>query len=173
MNRDMWDKILDFVSKDDVSSQDFAEEQNLHMATAALFVHTAVVDEEFHKKEYNKINDFLKDRFGYNDDVVQQLIIHANRTNNEIMDVDAFIDVVNRNIDHNGQKKIVELIWKIVLADGVIHPFEDNLVRRVCRRFGISPDDYDTLKNNALMEESHFEDKITKKISDELELDED
>ena len=50
-----------------------------------------------------------------------------------------------RELDQDGRKRIVEMLWEVVMADGVIHEFEANLVWRAAELLGVSTRDRITL----------------------------
>jgi uncharacterized tellurite resistance protein B-like protein len=49
-------------------------------------------------------------------------------------------------LDQNGRKRIVEMLWEVVMADGIVHPFESNLVWRAAELLGVSTRDRVILK---------------------------
>ena len=53
--------------------------------------------------------------------------------------VNAFTDVVRRAYNEDGRKRIIEMMWDIAFADGVLHEFEDNMVWRVAEILGVPP----------------------------------
>ena len=140
------------MKKQDLSYQDLLEKQNLHIAAASLFVHTALADKQFHRKEFNKIHLMIKDRFGYDDALIDHLIIHANRTNNEQLDVDAFIDVLNRNLNIKQKHDFLKMVWRIIIADGKIHPFEQQLADVVSSRLYIPRTEHEEIKMSVLVD---------------------
>ena len=46
----------------------------------------------------------------------------------------------------SGRKRIIEMLWEMAMADGVVHEFESNLVWRVSELLGVSARDRVTLK---------------------------
>ncbi len=162
----MWNKIVDFVSKDELTINDFAAEEDLLLATAVLFVHTATVDESFHKKEYDEIHKFLMERFGFSDNMIEMLIKHANRTNNEILDVDHFIEILNRHMSLDARRTLAKMIWYVVLADGVVRPCEDRLFRDLCPRLGVPVAEQGAIKDEVMRDVAKYEDPIRKILQD-------
>lgn len=162
----IWKKITDFVAREDIGYSDFSVEQNLHIATAALFIHAALSDSEFHETEMDKICAMIKDRFGYDDALIEQLIKHANRTRNEQMNVDSFIDVVNKNFDADEIKNFFRMVWEIIIADGKIHPFEQHLANMLAPHFNIGPLEHENIKSTVIGESSHFKSKIQQTLDD-------
>ena len=73
----------------------------------------------------------LQERFALEDGEVGALIAAADQRNKEAIDFNAFTGVVKRAYAPDGRRRIVEMMWEIVFADGTLHEFEDNLVWRV------------------------------------------
>ena len=46
-----------------------------------------------------------------------------------------------RELDQDGRQRMVEMLWEIVLADGVLHEFESNLMWRASELLGVSTQD--------------------------------
>jgi uncharacterized tellurite resistance protein B-like protein len=53
------------------------------------------------------------------------------------IDLYQFTARLNRSLDEVGRARIVEMLWQIVYADGVVTEFEDNLVWRAADLLGI------------------------------------
>ena len=54
--------------------------------------------------------------------------------------------MVKRAYNADGRRRIVEMMWEIVLADGTLHEFEDNLVWRVAETIGVSEADREDVR---------------------------
>jgi uncharacterized tellurite resistance protein B-like protein len=46
-----------------------------------------------------------------------------------------------RELNQDGRKRIVEMLWEVVMADGVVHEFESNLVWRTAELLCVSTRD--------------------------------
>ena len=64
----------------------------------------------------------------------------------ESVDLYSFTSVLCRELDQGGRQRIVEMLWEIVLADGVLHEYEADLVSRGAKLLGVSPRDRVRLK---------------------------
>jgi uncharacterized tellurite resistance protein B-like protein len=45
--------------------------------------------------------------------------------------------VLKRTLDIGDRERIIELMWKLVYADGTVHEFEDNAVWRVAELLSV------------------------------------
>ncbi|MCV6546498.1 MAG: TerB family tellurite resistance protein [Cohaesibacter sp.] len=108
------------------------------VAAAALLVHLVSVDGVVEEAEQKALRTLLKDRYALSDDETKALIALARERDNEAVDLYNFTSVLKRNLDEDGRAQIIEMMWELVLADGHIHEFEDNLVWRVAELLGVS-----------------------------------
>ncbi len=113
----------------------------LRLAAAALLVHAAVIDGQFDSDEHWKLKTLLQSRFELSDGDARQLIKEAETREREAVDLYRFTSVLCAELDQDGRKRIIEMLWEIVLADGVVHEFEANLVWRVAELLGVSTRD--------------------------------
>jgi uncharacterized tellurite resistance protein B-like protein len=88
----------------------------------------------------------LQERFGLGGDEAHRLVQKADVEEHESIDLYRFTSVLCRELDQDGRKKIVEMLWEVVMADGVIHEFESNLVWRTAELLGVSTRDRVTLR---------------------------
>src|SRR6516164_4043961 len=67
----------------------------------------------------------------------------------------SFTSALCRELDQEGRQRIVEMLWDIVLADGVLHEYEADLVSRGAELLGVSTRDRVRLKK--IVENRTFE----------------
>ncbi|HET6344134.1 MAG TPA: TerB family tellurite resistance protein, partial [Myxococcota bacterium] len=81
--------------------------------------------------ERRRIEELLAARFGLEGDVVQELLDHAGERIAEGSDWHGYTRVLKDAYGEAGRIAIVEMLWEVVLADGVVHDYEASLMRRV------------------------------------------
>ncbi len=69
------------------------------------------------------------------------LVDEATLAENEAVDLYRFTSQLNRSLDEDGRRRIVEMMWEMVYADGRASEFEDNLLWRAADLLGISSHD--------------------------------
>ncbi len=111
------------------------------LAAAALMVRAMVIDGEATSEERQKLSDLLMNRFALTSGDAEKLIASASEKEHDAVDLYGFTSVLARDLDQAGRKAIVSMLWEMVLADGVIHEFENNLVWRVAELLGVSTRD--------------------------------
>lgn len=162
----MWDQIVAFFDNEEIAYSDFSQEQNLHISAAALFIHAALADKEFHESEFERIKEMIQSRFGYSEELIEHLITHADRTRNEILDIDEFIEIIRKRFSREEIRGFFAMIWQVIIADGKIHPFEQKLANLLAPRFNIGPMEHEEIKNEVLGKASRHKSSIQKLLEE-------
>jgi uncharacterized tellurite resistance protein B-like protein len=114
------------------------DEDDYRLAAAALLVHAAVIDGEVTEAERAKLHQVIKRCFELDEETANELIIEATEAEHQAIDLYHFTSLLNRTLDHEGRRRIVEMMWEIVYVDGRVTEFEDNLLWRAADLLGIS-----------------------------------
>ena len=62
----------------------------------------------------------------------------ATEAEQEAVDLYHFTSLLNRSLDEDGRRRVIEMMWEIVYADGRVSEFEDNLIWRAADLLGVS-----------------------------------
>jgi uncharacterized tellurite resistance protein B-like protein len=116
-------------------------DEELQLAAAALLVHASVVDGRADPEERRKIKSLLQARFNLGEDEFNRILQEAEAWERNSVDLYSFTSVISRELDQEGRQRIVEMLWEIVFADGVVHEYEADLVARGADLLGVSPRD--------------------------------
>jgi len=114
------------------------DDNDYRLAAAALLVHAASIDGKISAVERKKLHAVIMQRFELDDASADELIDKASAVEQEAIDLYAFTAKLNRSLNEQGRARIVEMLWQIVYADGIITEFEDNLIWRAADLLGIS-----------------------------------
>jgi uncharacterized tellurite resistance protein B-like protein len=114
------------------------EANDYRLAAAALLVHTAAIDGNISDVERQKIRSVIKRAFGLDEVATDELVVEATEAEHEAIDLYHFTSLINRSLDEDGRRRVVEMMWEIVYADGRASEFESNLVWRAADLLGIS-----------------------------------
>ncbi|MEM7397827.1 MAG: TerB family tellurite resistance protein [Pseudomonadota bacterium] len=138
----LWTKLVNFVEgvDDETDLKDLHEEE-LRIASAALLINAGSIDGKFDSDEKQKVKALLQRRFDLSPDELKRLFKEATAEEREAVDLYRFTKVLSRDLDQDGRKRIVEMLWEVVMADGVVDEFESNLVWRVAELIGVSTRD--------------------------------
>ena len=149
----LWTNIKDFMqslSGEEAAEHDLGEEQ-LRLASAALLVHATLIDGDVDSRETTALKRVLESQYGLSAREVNALVAEAQEREHEAVDLYGFTSVLTGKLGQEGRLKIVEMLWEIVMADGVVHEFEANLVWRVAELLGISA--RDRIRSRKLVEQ--------------------
>jgi uncharacterized tellurite resistance protein B-like protein len=114
------------------------QENDYRLAAAALMIHASTIDGTANVAEQDKLRAVLKSRFALDDAATDELIESATQAEHEAVDLYHFTSLINRTLDEDGRRGIVEMMWEIVFADGRVSEFEDNLMWRAADLLGVS-----------------------------------
>ena len=111
--------------------QDRFEDNDYRLAAAALLIHVTGVDGAISEAERQKLHAVLKQRFELDEAATEELIDEATVMEGEAVDLYRFTSLLNRALDEEGRRRVVEMMWEIIYADGRVSEFEDNVVWRI------------------------------------------
>ena len=103
----------------------------LHIAAAALLVRAAQIDGKIDAHETQLLSRLVGPHFGLDDEAAEQLIEEAKQAADAASDLFQFTHRINSHFGAAHKLMLIELLWQIVLADGVVDDYEANLIRRV------------------------------------------
>jgi uncharacterized tellurite resistance protein B-like protein len=122
-------------SKPDIVS---FEPTELQIAVSKILVRTAKIDDEFHILEEQKILELLTKYFSLNDEDSKNLMELGISEEKSATDLYAYTNTIKKSLELSERKKIIEMMWQIIVTDDNFDPYENNLVWRVAELIGIS-----------------------------------
>src|SRR5882724_2814273 len=136
----MFQAFKDFVSDLTGGHKDPSrfEDGDYRLAAAALLVHVGMIDGTLSDVERAKLHTIVKRCFQLDDAAAENLIVQATAAEQEAVDLYHFTSLLNRSLDEEGRRRMVEMMWEIVYADGRVTEFESNLIWRAADLLGIS-----------------------------------
>ncbi len=141
----MFDKLKTFFDKKtDLTEISFDSEK---IAVVALLISTAKYDGNFDESERLEIHNLIENYFSLSIESTNDLFKAAEKIENEANDLQQFTRSLNKLLNEEEKLKIIELIWKIVMADGIIDNYEENLVRRLSGLLYLQDKDIGNIKN--------------------------
>jgi uncharacterized tellurite resistance protein B-like protein len=136
----MFQAFKDFVSELTGGQKDPSrfEEGDYRLAAAALLVHVGMIDGGMSDAERAKLHTVIKRCFNLDDAAAEELIVQATTAEQEAIDLYRFTSLLNRSLDEEGRRRMVEMMWQVVYADRQVTEFEDNLIWRAADLLGVS-----------------------------------
>lgn len=124
------------------------EERNL--ATIALLVEAAMMDENFDEAERAHIIALAKSRFELSDSEAQELLEAAQTKVADASQLFGFTRVVNARFEYDERVELMEMLWQVAYADGELHDYESNLMRRISGLIHVTDRDSGEARKRAL-----------------------
>src|ERR1700756_6049322 len=108
------------------------------LAAAALLVHAPAIDGNISDVERDQLRTVIKRQFGLDEATTDELVAEATEAEHEAIDLYHFTRAINRSLDEDGCRRVVEMMWEIAYADGHVDDFESNLIWRGADLLGIA-----------------------------------
>ena len=124
--------------------------RSLELAAAALLVEAAIMDGNFDATEHDVIANLLSNRFSLNEGEVDELISEAKTEIENSVELYGFARTIKDSMEHDERVEIIEMLWRVVLADGVVDDYESNLIRRVSGLIYVSDRDSGLARQRAI-----------------------
>ena len=106
-------------------------EHDIRVATCALFVEIARIDEKFTEAEMETILSILKEKYDLSQDHADALIAEAEKELDNSVDLWQFASLINDNYSNEEKIEIIETLWRIVYVDGKMDAHEHYLMNKL------------------------------------------
>ncbi|MES0873564.1 TerB family tellurite resistance protein [Sinimarinibacterium thermocellulolyticum] len=102
-----------------------------HLAMAVLLVETARADFADQAEERAVMRDALVDALGLARAEAAQMVEQAFAESRQAVSLHGFIDTLNRELDADGKRQLLEWLWRVAYADGRVDPQEEARIRQL------------------------------------------
>ncbi|MCG8325923.1 MAG: TerB family tellurite resistance protein [Thiotrichales bacterium] len=121
----------------------------LELATAALLLEISRSDSEIQEQELQLIREQLEEKFNLDNDEILALMARAGTEVDDSVSLYEFTRPLNENLSREERVSIVELLWQVAFADGVLDKYEEFYVRKIADLLYVSQKDYIRAKHRA------------------------
>jgi uncharacterized tellurite resistance protein B-like protein len=135
----MFNNILALLGGEPASFSGKSDE--LQVAVAALMVHAATMDDTSDAAERTAIERLLAERFDLDPGAVKELLAKAERRAEDSSQLYPFTRIAIERLNEPERVRVIEMLWEVAYADGVLDPDEDALLRRVAGLLYVSDHD--------------------------------
>jgi uncharacterized tellurite resistance protein B-like protein len=115
------------------------EAQRLHVAACALLLELAHADDEFTDDERGHIEEALVRHFDLTPEAARELMVIAEERRVASTDLYQFTSVIRDNYDEGQRMVLVEILWRVVYADGRLSSHEDYLIHKLASLLDLRP----------------------------------
>jgi len=110
---------------------DDGDAARLRVAVAALMVEAATLDGTFDADERARVLALLSRRFQLSETQARALLAEAEKVQDRAAGLEGLTRIVKNALDHDQRVEVLEMLWEVVYADGRLHDYEANLLRRL------------------------------------------
>lgn len=146
----MLNHLMSLLFGDDDPAAAAAQGEPVRLAAAALLVEAAVMDGSMQRTEEELITTLLRQHFGLSATDAQALLDRAAGLQERSSQIFPFTKVI---VDHCAEAQrieMLEMLWEVAYADGRLHDYEANLVRRVSGLLYVSDQDSGAARQRAM-----------------------
>lgn len=125
------------VNTNEISSNINKEEQ-IKVATCALFLEVANSDDSFSQVEKDFIIKTMNEKFGLEGDLVDKLIQKSIIQTEKSISLYEFTKTINESFSKSEKIEIVKNLWQLVFLDGVLDKYEEYFIRKISNNLNLS-----------------------------------
>ena len=116
---------------------------------STLLVECARSDDNFSDTEKEQIKNILKNKLHLNSSEVEKCFETANESSKESIEIYSLTKEIRDNFNKEEILFIFELLWKIILSDGIIDDFESSMMTKLTGLFHLTGKENAEAKKNA------------------------
>jgi uncharacterized tellurite resistance protein B-like protein len=106
-------------------------QEALQLALTALLIEAANSDDRFDETERGVISRLLESRFNLSRSDADELLAAGETAASESAELFHFTRTINERLSFEERVELIEMLWEVAYADGVLDEYEDSLLRRV------------------------------------------
>ena len=117
-----------------VTSKDSGEEEYKGediQAVIVLLLEACQIDGETDNVEVEYVTNLLINKFNFTQSEAEENINKTLKNNAERIEIFSQIKIILNEMDHNERIEVIEMMWGVILSDGVVDDFEATLMRRM------------------------------------------
>ena len=130
----------------DKENEDVLNNSVIEEAVVVLLLRAANIDGKKDEQEIKAIKRLIIKQFNYNEEEADILIVSASKKEESSTDLFEWSKIINDHYDLDSKKIVFSMMCEIICADGLIDPFESNLIRRLSGLLYISDKDAGAIK---------------------------
>ena len=131
-------------------NQDALNSSVIEEAVVVLLIRAANIDGKKDEQEIEAIKRLIIQQFDYDEEKADMLITSASEKEESSADLFEWSKIINDHYDLDSKKIVFSMMCEIICADGLIDPFESNLIRRLSGLLYISDKDAGAIKKKVM-----------------------
>ena len=135
------------ISIEEITPEDM--EHALRVATAVLLVEIARADFVVEPVERQRLRQLLEQEFQLTGTELDALLEEAEADADRLVSIQHTTRLLNEHYDHAMKRRVVEMMWRLVYADGEKSHYEEHLIRQVADLLYLSQSEFIQARHNA------------------------
>ena len=119
-------------------------------AVIILLLEACQIDGDTGKIELEFIKKLLINKFNFTPDQAEKNLIEALEKSDERIEIFSQIKIILNEMNHEERIDVIEMMWGVILSDGIVDDFEANLMRRMNGLLYVSGEESALAKQRAL-----------------------
>ncbi len=122
-----------------IESGSAQDHPTLQVAACALLLEIAYADDEFADSERAHLENAIRRHFGLDDETARRLIEFADGERRKQVDLHQFTRLISQSYSEAQKMVLLEAMWGLVYADGVVAKHETLLMRKLSHLLDVKP----------------------------------
>lgn len=134
--------------------------QRMRLATAALLLEMANIDFSTEPEEIEAVHKTIQSELGLTSDETNELVRLAKEEAREMSSYFQFTSIINKTCTPEEKAVIIEMLWKVAIADGRLDNYEEHFIRKIANLIHVPRDQIVAAKRSALKESGRDRDPL-------------
>lgn len=143
----MIDRLLSFFGMSEEEAPADVGESRIQLATAVLLVEIARADSERLVVEHDAMLESLQAGFSLSVDEAEDVLNRAETAAENSVSLHEFTRILHAELSYAEKQRIVEMLWRIALADKVLDKYEDYMIGKIAELLYVVRGDVMRLKH--------------------------
>ena len=130
-----------YVAPSSVTTDNISEHA-LQIATAALLIEMMRADTDISPEEEEKVNATIRSRFELTREETDALIELAGDRVWQATGYFEFTTLMNKGLSYEQKVKVIEHLWEVAFADGILDKHEEYMVRKIADLIYVAHKDF-------------------------------
>jgi len=141
--------LLKFFTIESIEISTTDLEHTLHVATAVLLVEVTRADFIVEPSERLRLRQLLEQQFELSAEELDALLEQAETDADRLVSIQHITRLMNQHYDHAMKRRVIEMMWHMVYADGEKDHYEEHLIRQVADLLYISHSEFIQARHQA------------------------
>ncbi|MGB5985244.1 MAG: TerB family tellurite resistance protein [Desulfobacterales bacterium] len=133
-------RFFEKINGSDDTADSPGTRHDVRVATCALLLEMAKIDESFSPEELDTIISLLQQRYGLSAEDTEELLAAGREELKGNIDYWHFTNLINAHYSVDEKLEIIELLWRVVFVDGKMDKYERYLMHKLANTLRLSHD---------------------------------